>query len=201
MDVAEQGQVVALRKARQLLVGREGQVVQVQDARPPGVGHDAVALAPDQVGDVGQGPALGQVQQGAFALAQAQGVQLGEMLQQRGAQTGGVGIARHHPQLRSGRLEQDRQIHGIHEARGGGREAHQFRLRGQDLRGLGLQRRGGQRAEAVVDRRGVAVLLEPGRQRQDPHGREAVGQHGEIGLARDEVEARGVDEGDAHGPP
>ena len=50
-----------------------------------------------------------------------------------------------------------------------------------------------------MHRRRVAVLLQPGCKLQNANRRHAVGQHREVGLTGNEVEAGGMNEGDAHG--
>lgn len=89
-------------------------------------------------------------------------------------------------------------LEGIHEARGGRREADHFRIgRQHDLGILGDGRRR-MRAEAVVQLHAVAEPFQPGSELHDADRRHAVGQHREIGLAGDEIEARRVNQGDAH---
>lgn len=107
--------MVPLREGRQLLVGGEREIIQVHQPRPAGIGDDARPVAPHQVRDIGQGLSLHQIQQRAFPFAQAEEVQLGEALQQGRSQARGMHTAHHHAQARSGRLQQGRQIHRIHE--------------------------------------------------------------------------------------
>ena len=120
LDIAEQGQMVALGETGQLVVGREGQAVQVRDRRPGRIGHRPAMVAPGQPVDLGGRPPAGQLRQGALPLAQAQVVDVGEVVQQPGAQGRDVHPAEDDRQVRPRGLEPAGQIVPVQKAGGGG---------------------------------------------------------------------------------
>ncbi len=198
--VGEQRQVVGVRKAGQLLVGGEGQFVEIEDAVAARVDDDAaVGVTPDQVADAGQRLAVGEVEHRPFALADDQVVDFGEMLEDRRAERRDVHVAEGDPDFRPLLLDGQRHVDRIHEARGRRREADHLRVGRQH--DLGILGDSGRRVgpEAVVQLHAVAEFLQPRGELHDADRRHAVGQHREIRLAGNEVEAGGMNERDAHG--
>ena len=112
--------VIGVRKAGQLLVGGEGQFVEVEDAVAAGIDVKlAVFAAIDQVADFLQRLAIGQFEQGAFALADDQVVDLGKMFDDGRPERGYMDIAEDDPDLRTTFANIGGDLDAIHESGGG----------------------------------------------------------------------------------
>ena len=143
-------------------------------------------------------PALREVQDRPFPFADAEVVDLREVLQQDPAQGGCVDIAEDDLQVWPPDLENDGEVQRVQKPGGGGGEPDEFRIGVENGGCVRLDPRRGARAEAVVDGGRMAVFFQPGGKRENPDRRHAVGQHGEIRLAGHEIESGGMNERDAH---
>jgi len=197
--IAEERQVVAPGKSRQLFIGGKGQGIQVRKRRPRAIDGDALSAFPDQAVDSDRIYPGGKLRQRRLPLPRNEIIDMGKVLKQGFPQSGDVNTAEDGAD--AGRFGLDCRGHLPAVEKSGRRSGkpHHLRRMREDEAHILLHPGDGPGTEAIVDMDGMAFPLQIGRNGEEPQGGHPVGRRGDVLFAGYPVGPGRVDQNDAHG--